>query len=127
MKKKDKRKYKLLVHCQLYQIRKGFEEYIKSLPVSFDIYYANLSEEGILSKLRFVPHIIVVLPNEGDSDYSLPFKIKLFAPSIPLLVILPKIPESYLAHLKEIGVAEVIQLPTDNEAIGHTIAKMLDL
>ncbi len=125
MEEKRTKKYKLLIHCRLYQIRKGFEEHLGSLPVSFATHYTDLNDEGILSELRFAPHLIVVLLNEGDSDFILPWKIKLFAPHIPLLVILPKVPETYRNHLKETGVNEIIQLPEDDQLISGTIIQLL--
>ena len=88
--------------------------------------YADLQEEGILSKLRFNPHIIILLFNREDSDLLLPIKVKLFAPDIPILLILPQIPESYLNFLKKIGVEKVVQLPIDEDNIRGVVAEMLD-
>lgn len=106
-------------------MREGFNICIDSLPFSINIKYVNLAEEGIISKLRFNPHLIVLLPNKEDSDIILPAKIKMFIKDVPLLIILPKIPDSYLSFLRKIGVEKIIQLPVDNEEIKNAITSLL--
>lgn len=123
--KKENSKYKILVHCKLHQIKEGFEANIQALPFTTTTKYTDLSEDGILSKLKFLPNLIVILLNEVDSDFTLPLKIKLFAKNTPLLIILPSIPDSYLNFLKKIEVNEIIQLPADREQICKTILNIL--
>lgn len=122
--KSDKHEYKLLVHSRFCQLREGFEEYVRALPFRCDVNCTNLAEEGILFKLRYCPDLIVVLLNEADSDFNLPLKIKLFAPSVPLLLILPRIPGSYRDYLVEHGVDRIIQLPMDEADICRILTDM---
>jgi hypothetical protein len=123
--KDKKKKYTLLIHCQLHQIREGFEEYLNFLPFPTSVHYADLKEEGIQSKLRFNPHIIIILLNEADSDFLLPFKVKLFASEIPLLIISPGFPKSYKCYLEEIGVDKIIELPIGKDIVCQAIEKMI--
>ena len=120
----DKYEYKLLVHSRFCQLREGFEEYVRALPFRCNVNCTNLAAEGILFKLRYCPDLIVVLLSEADSDFNLPLKIKLFAPSVPLLLILPRIPVSYRDYLKANGVDRIIQLPMDKMNVCRIIAEM---
>ena len=121
----EKPLYKFLIHCSIHQIRKGFEANLKKLPFNIDIRYADLQKEGIITELKYTPHLIVVLQNESDSDYLLPLKIKLFVPDFPTLVVSPAIPTSYYHLLKIIGISHIIQLPVSDEAICGTILDIL--
>jgi len=122
---KSKKRYKLLIHYKYPQIKKGFEAIVKSLTLSTSVLYTQLDEEGILFKLRFEPHLIIILMTEGDSDYDLSFKIKLYASHIPLIVITPQIPESYREYLLLNGVEKVIQLPINEEEICSAITDII--
>ena len=123
--KDGKIKYRILVHCLLGQIQKGFNTCVESLPFPVTVKYVNLIEDGIISKLKFDPHLIVLLPNKEDSDIMLPVKIKLFAAKIPLLIIIPKVPYEYSLFLEKTGVEMIIQLPADNEKIKNAISSLL--
>lgn len=122
--KSDSHEYKLLVHCRFSQLREGFEEYVRSLPFPCQMNCTNLADDGILFKLRYSPHLIVVLLSEADSEFNLPLKIKLFAPDVPLLLILPSIPVAYYDYLKASGVDEIIQLPMNKANICRIITEM---
>lgn len=122
--KNDICQYKILVHCRFSQLREGFEEYVRSLPFHCLVNCTNLAEEGILFKLRYRPHLIVVLLSQADSEFNLPLKIKMFASSVPLLLILPRIPISYQSYLSRNGVDRIIQLPMDKVNVCRIIAEM---
>lgn len=123
--KEENCQYKLLVHCTINQIREGFKTNLETIDANISTSYVDLAKEGILSKLKFVPDLIVVLFNEGDSDFLLPLKIKLFASSVPLLVISPSVPDRYLNFLKTIGTDKILILPADRDKICSTILAML--
>lgn len=123
--KESTSQFRLLIHCTIHQIREGFEANIRNLPFPVSIHYADLSQEGILSQLKSSPHLIVVLQHEGDSDYLLPHKIKLFARECPLLVVCPAIPSGYLNFLKSVGTDHIIQLPAGDVSICGAISGIL--
>lgn len=123
--KEETTRYRFLIHCNIHQIREGFEANIKSLPFHVDTHYANLQQEGIMNELKFAPDLIVVLQYECDSDFLLPLKVRLFAPDVPLLVVLPSIPGQYYRTLRLIGVEHIVQLPADDETLCNTIAGIL--
>ena len=125
--KNEKPQYKFLIHCSLHQIRKGFEANIKKLPFEVEARYADLLKEGIVTELRYAPHLIVVLQHESDSDYLLPLKIKLFVPDFPMLVISPTIPVGYHYFLRVIGVNHIIQLPVNDDSICSAILNILQM
>lgn len=127
MKNEKHTKYRFLIHCRYPQIREGFEENIRSLPVDYETFYMNLKENGFLNKLRLNPHLIIILQNESDAELLLPLKIKLFAPEVPLLLVLPHIPDAYREHLNSIGVNKIIELPAKKETINQEIEKMLEI
>lgn len=123
---KKKTKYRLLVHCGIHQIREGFEANMRRLPVTVCTQYADLLQEGIMSELKFRPHLIVVLLHESDSDFLLPVKIKLFAEGCPVLLVSPAIPERYHHFLKLIGIRHILLLPADHESICCSIMNILE-
>lgn len=122
-----KAKYKLLIHCRIPQIREGFEVHIDSLGFPVNSQYADLSQDGILSKLKFAPNLIIVLLGDSDSDMLLPIKLKMFAAHTPIIWITPAIPEKYEALLQTIGIDEIIQLPDQRDCICTTISNLLQL
>lgn len=124
MEEKNNRIYKFMVHCMYPQIREGFEENISRLPFLCHVNYTNLFEEGIVKKLRFAPDLIIILSNEGDSDFNLAFKVKVFAPGIPVLIILPHIPDTYYVYLKELGIDYIMQLPVTGKDIIEAIVRL---
>lgn len=117
--------YKILVHCKFPQIRHGFEASLSLMPVDVQTDYVDLSVDGIISHLRFKPDLIVVLLNERDADFGLPLKIKLFANKVPLMVILPAVPERYYYALRVVGVDRVIQLPMNDQQICDSMMRLL--
>lgn len=119
-------KFRLLVHCGIHQIREGFEANLRKLPATVHTQYSDLLQDGIMSKLKFQPHLIVVLLHEGDSDFLLPLKIKLFATECPVLLVSPAIPERYSHFLKMIGIEHILQLPADDESICRSIIDLLE-
>ena len=119
------KKYNLLVHYKYPQIKKGYEVIVNALSLPTSIIYTQLDEDGILFKLRFDPHLIIILMGEGDSDYDLSFKIKLFAPHIPIIVITPQVPASFHEYLLQNGVGRVIQLPMNEEEIRNVIMDII--
>lgn len=123
----SEKEYKALAHCRLPLIREGFEEYITQLPFSLKVEYCDLSSEGIMLKLDQTPDIIILLQNEADADYGLSYKIKLFAPRTPLLIIMPEAPNSYLDYLKSINVDKVLVLPFDKDKFCNAIETLLTL
>lgn len=123
---KSKQEYKALVHCKLPLIREGLNEYIAQIPFRLTAEYSDLSSEGLLFKMSQAPDLIVLLANEADTDFTLSHKIKLFAPDIPLLVILPQAPPSYVEYLKEIKVNEVLMSPFTYEDFCSTLKRILN-
>ncbi len=121
----ENREYRLLIHCGLHQIREGFEANIKKLPFPVETHYADLLQDGIASKLKYDPHIIVILQHDSDSDYLLPLKVRFFARDYPLLVVAPAIPDNYYHFLKLLGVDHIVQLPVDDHSICHTITSII--
>jgi len=118
-------KYRLLVHYKYPQIREGFKAILSLMTTPVSVEYTQLDEEGILIKLQFRPHLIIILMNKGDSDYDLSSKVRLFAPQIPLIVITPEIPFSYFTYLMGKDVSKIIQLPMDEEEICNIIEQTL--
>jgi len=118
-------KHILLVHYRYPQIREGFDIIARLLPFPVSVKYANLDEDGIIKKLHLKPDAIIILMNEGDSDFNLSFKIKLFATEIPLIVITPPIPDSFRLYLNDIGVNKIIQLPMKECDISNIITRIL--
>ena len=124
--KQERPPYKLLIHCSINQIREGFEANINKIRLPIETRYENLLQEGIISKLKYKPHLIVILQYECDSDYLLPLKIKLFARHYPVLVISPSMPESYYYFLRTLGIDHIVQLPADDDAICDAITTILN-
>ena len=118
--------YKFLIHCKLHQIREGFEASIRKLPYSVETHYANLLQDGIMSELKYDPHLVVLLQHDSDSDYLLPLKVKLFARHHPVLVVAPAIPDGYYNFLKIIGINHIVQLPAGDESICRTITCIIN-
>lgn len=122
---KGKQEYKALVHCKLPLIKEGLNEYIAQAPFRLTVEYSDLSTEGLLFKMSPAPDIIILLANEADTDFTLSHKIKLFAPAIPLLVILPQAPQSYVEYLKGIQVNEILMSPFTTEDFCSVVKRML--
>ena len=121
----NKQEYKALVHCKIPLIREGLNEYIAQFPCRLVLEYTDLSCEGLLFKISQTPDIVILLANEADTDFTLSYKIKLFAPNIPLLVILPQAPQTYIEYLKEIQVNEILISPFTAEKLHTTLKRML--
>ncbi len=116
---------RLLVHCTVHQIREGFEANIRKLSLPVDMYYADLTQEGMFASLKYSPDLIVLLQYECDSDYLLPLKISLFAYDYPILVLAPAMPDRYYHFLRMLGVEHIVQLPLDDEELHKKIAEIL--
>lgn len=124
MRSKSK-KYKLLIHCRVPQIREGLELHLDSLGFDVETQYADLSQDGIGSKLKFAPDLIIVLLNQSDEAITLAVKIKMFAADVALLWVTPAIPDRYFSFLRTIGVGNIIQLPDQRDTIGPAIKNLL--
>jgi len=123
---KKQLKYRILIHCKLQLLREGFNLILRDIGLPIVVQYDDLVLDGILYKLDFAPHLIILLLNESDSDFTLPTKIRLFASDIPVLIITPATPKNYLRFLYKIGIKDVIELPIDNKLICEKIIDMLE-
>lgn len=123
----NKQEYKALVHCKIPLIKEGLNEYVRQFPFRLVLEYTDLTSEGLLFKMSQTPDVVILLANEADTDFTLSYKIKLFAPEIPLLVILPQVPQSYIEYLKKIQVNEILISPFTSEKLYTTLKGMLKL
>lgn len=114
-----------LVHCAMEMERLGLEHLAEHLPFSLRLTYADLATPGILHKLDEKPDLIILCEMEGDGDFGLAQKIKLFAPDIPLLVMIPAVPKSYLNYLRQVLVDEIIQKPFKEGEFEKSIVRMI--
>lgn len=122
---KSKQEYKALVHCKLPLIKEGLNEYVAQVPFRIVVEYSDLSTEGFLFKMSPAPDLIILLANEADTDFTLSHKIKLFAPDIPLLVVLPQAPQTYVEYLRSIKVNEILISPFTAEDFCSVLKRML--
>lgn len=106
-----KKEYMALVHCDLKLERRGIEALVKHLPFDIRLEYTDLADSTFVSRLQKHPDLIILCEVEADGHFGLAQKIKLFAPEIPLLVILPQIPPTYYCFLKQVMVDHILEKP----------------
>ena len=120
----EKNAHNVLVHCLSPLLQEGFEYFLASLPINIDACYQDLSS-GLMSKLKPNLDLVILLEDEADADFGLCYKVKLFLTDIPLLIIMPEAPCSYLAYLESMPSVYVLTSPFTidkfNEIMGLTL------
>lgn len=91
--------HEVLVHCPSFLLQEGFEYFLANLPVKVDASYQDLSRD-LMSKLKPNLDLVILLEAEADADFGLCYKVKLFLTGVPLLIIMPEAPSSYVEYLK---------------------------
>ena len=116
--------YKVLVHSPSPLLQEGFEYFLANLPVQIDASYQDLSKD-LMSKLSPNLDLVILLENEADADFGLCYKIKLFLTDVPLLIIMPEAPLSYIAYLENMSGVHVLVSPFTIEKFNKTMELVL--
>ena len=106
----SKNTHKVLVHCTTPLLQAGLEYFLASLSVKVEASYQDLSKD-LMSKLMPRLDLVVLLETEADADFGLCYKIKLFLTDIPLLIIMPEAPLSYIEYLESMHGVYVLTSP----------------
>ena len=102
--------YEVLVHCPSPLLQAGFEYFLASLPVKVDASYQDLSRD-LMSKVKPKLDLVILLEAEADADFGLCSKVKLFIADVPLLIIMPEAPLSYIEYLESMSGVYVLTSP----------------
>lgn len=114
-----------LVHCETEIEQIGLQQIATHLPFRLSLLFMNLTGSGIRQKISKNPDIIILDMWDADTNYSLPHKIKLFAPHIPLLLLLPEVPESFIYFLRSVMVDKILQKPFSQHAFESAIRQLI--
>ena len=120
----EKNAHNVLVHCLSPLLQEGFEYFLASLPINIDACYQDLSS-GLMSKLKPNLDLVILLEDEADADFGLCYKVKLFLTDIPLLIIMPEAPLSYIAYLENMSGVHILAFPFTIEKFNKTMELVL--